>query len=362
MIEPSGQGKLSHYAHQLCQSLSRKALNEIVLVTAPEYELEGLDRAYELHQIYGPDPSKKNVRELFQLIRETKPDAIHWHWFPDDLSLRLPAIIKAISNVAVIYTAHNIVPHEMSFEEMSSFKKMYDEVDNVIVHSSYDKDNLINFLKVKKKKIRVMDYGNCLVFNDEKSLDKAQVDVEISDNDKRLLFFGYVNRSKGIDILIRAFKSLQSNHPHTKLIIAGKSTFDISEYKGLVKELEIDEKVIFDNDYLSPKKIKTYFEASDIVVLPHIGIGQSPNVMTANYFGKPVVATYPQWELIEDGRSGLLVDINDESGLEKAITTLLNDDEKLKNMGVRAKELSDTRFSWDRIADELEELMRETGA
>lgn len=363
IIEPSGRGKLSHYCHHLGQNL--QVNHSVVLVTAKSYELTDKKRDYGLQTIFGPEPENRDYRALFNLIRSEDPDIIHWHWFPTELSLKLPALFRALFRAKVFYTAHNVIPHEMAFGEIGDYKQTYEDLDGIIVHSEYDRDNLINFFKIDKKKINVTRYGNCVVFKDDprqndRLIGKYRSELRVGEMDKLLLFFGYINRSKGIDVLIDAFARIKNDHSNVKLIIAGKSTFDIDSYRRTINDRGLGDAVIIDNGYLSSEAIARYFNVCDLVLLPHTGIGQSPNVATAYYFGKPVVATYPQWEIVRHGKSGLLIPIGDAESIATSVNTLLEDNALLLSMASYAREFYDETFSWPVVVEKLVEFYRHT--
>jgi glycosyltransferase involved in cell wall biosynthesis len=88
------------------------------------------------------------------------------------------------------------------------------------------------------------------------------------------------------------------------------------------------------------------------VVLPYVKTYTSGVLLAAYAAGRPVVATDTGAlsEMVEVGKSGLLVPPKDTRALAQAIITLLGDTEGLESMGSYAKHLAETRYSWQRIA------------
>jgi glycosyltransferase involved in cell wall biosynthesis len=89
-------------------------------------------------------------------------------------------------------------------------------------------------------------------------------------------------------------------------------------------------------------------------------IYQSGALQVAYSFGKPVVATNVGGlsEAVEDGETGLLVPPRDHEKLGEALIALLNDEARARRMGARAKELSETAYSWDGIARQVVTALR----
>jgi glycosyltransferase involved in cell wall biosynthesis len=76
--------------------------------------------------------------------------------------------------------------------------------------------------------------------------------------------------------------------------------------------------------------------------------------------GTAVVATQTggAQEVIENGRTGLLVQVGDVTGLAEAIEIILTDEDKRQELGERAREAVNERFSLARMVDETEKIYR----
>ncbi len=102
-------------------------------------------------------------------------------------------------------------------------------------------------------------------------------------NDFKILFIGRVNKYKGVELLIQAFNSLQSEKP-VSLTIAGKSAYDF--------ELNIDtSRVVIIDKYLTDSEIGTLINISDLLVLPYLEATQSGVVTLGIAAGIPMLCT-----------------------------------------------------------------------
>ena len=86
--------------------------------------------------------------------------------------------------------------------------------------------------------------------------------------------------------------------------------------------------------------------------MPYISASQSGIIHLAYAFGKPVIATnvgaLP--EIVNNGRTGLLVEPRNESALADAIIRLLSDKNLLDSMCENVTSYCENNLSWDSIA------------
>jgi glycosyltransferase involved in cell wall biosynthesis len=109
-------------------------------------------------------------------------------------------------------------------------------------------------------------------------------------------------------------------------------------------------------------ELARHYHAASIFVFPSVCEESFGNPLVEAMASRtPVVATrggaFP--EIVEDGRTGLLVERSDAQALAAAILQLLSNPDRRDAMAQAAFERASTRFSWDRIiADLLEEYER----
>lgn len=145
-------------------------------------------------------------------------------------------------------------------------------------------------------------------------------------------------------------KQIAKQIPNATLVIVGNG--DINPYKelidGCIHNLELRVGWVEDNE------VERYFKNVDFVVLPYTHASQSGVIPLSYAFGKPVIATklggLP--EQVEEGKTGLLVDANDEAQLATAIITLLSDKNKLRQMKSSCYAYA-VQNTWDSSADLL---------
>ena len=171
---------------------------------------------------------------------------------------------------------------------------------------------------------------------------------------KKVLFFGSITPSKGLDDLIVAFSHVHNLRNDARLIIAGKPTkyVDMSYFIDLIQTYNLQEFVITDSRYIPNEEISALMNLSDVVVYPYHNSTTSGSLQVAYTFGRPVIATdvggLP--EVVEDGKSGLLVPPKQPALLAEAIVKIISDQNYADQLGEYARKLSQTKFAWGPIA------------
>jgi glycosyltransferase involved in cell wall biosynthesis len=122
--------------------------------------------------------------------------------------------------------------------------------------------------------------------------------------------------------------------------------------KHLLETFGIADKVIMDLRYIPLNEIGALMELATAVVYPYRSSTQSGSLQVAYTFGKPVIATAVGGlpEVVEDGKSGFLVQPHSITDLAEKISSVMNDPSLAAEMGRYARHLSVTRFNWDSIA------------
>lgn len=168
----------------------------------------------------------------------------------------------------------------------------------------------------------------------------------IGEDERICLFLGRLHPRKGVDILIPAFK--QANVPNSRLVIAGPD-------EGMRAQIEpqLNRSIIL-TGYLDGDERRAALAASDVFALPATGEGLSMAALEAMAAGVPPILT-PGCNLPEaaEAGAGILVDPEIES-LTVALRDLLTNPARSREMGARARVLIQERFTWDRVAEQLE--------
>jgi len=384
MVEPFGRGGISHYSFNLCNALGKD--RHVTLLTSDDFELDGFEKDFTARKIF--KHSRMPLRSFLRILticRRHRYDIVHLQWLPSveypwqlefkllRYRLRIRSewirlrqdvfLVKLLRHLGlmVVYTAHNLMPHEEKEGYSGLMKSIYSSVDAIIVHSKNDREELIKEFKIPPENIHVIPHGDYTFFNRKKTpRGEARKQLGLKDSDVVVLFFGAIREYKGLNVLLKSFKIVREKVENAKLVVAGNPFEDEEKYLRISKELGIEKDTIFRLQYIPFDEVGNYFEAADIVAQPYLKTYQSGVVQIAYGFGKPVVTTDTGGlpEAVEDGKSGYIVRPGDEKALAEKLVELLKDKQKRGEMGAYAKELAETRFSWRQVAAQTIDVYR----
>ena len=168
----------------------------------------------------------------------------------------------------------------------------------------------------------------------------------IQDDDVVIGFVGRLGREKGCNELFIAFKNIKRDYPNAKLLFVGP----------LEKEDTIEPELLeyFKNcdDIIKTRRVSNvekYFAAMDVFALPSYREGFGMSVVEASAMGVPVIATkYPGPSGgMQDGVSGIAIDIKDVESLERAIRSLIEDRNTAIRMGEAGRKYVIESFDYE---------------
>jgi glycosyltransferase involved in cell wall biosynthesis len=169
----------------------------------------------------------------------------------------------------------------------------------------------------------------------------------------RLLFIGRLDQKKGIESLLEAC-SLVGSELRWRLAIAGWGSPDyVSQLKGRIHALGIEQRVEMLGEVLSEAK-KRLFESSDVTLVPSHTENFAIVVAEALAHGVPVIASKgTPWSRLENMKCGLWVD-NDPKTLADAIRRIST--MPLQDMGSMGREWMRKEFSWRSVTEQMRDL------
>jgi glycosyltransferase involved in cell wall biosynthesis len=148
-------------------------------------------------------------------------------------------------------------------------------------------------------------------------------------NKQVLLFFGRIAPYKGLDVLLKAFRSVQ-NREDVELWIVGEG--DMSPFAVMLKGLK---HIHVTNRFIPEEEVANVFKKASIVVLPYKSATQSGVIPVAATFKLPVIATRVGGipEQITDGETGILIEPGSVEQLSAAIERLLTNPDQAVRLG-----------------------------
>ncbi|MCX7795401.1 MAG: glycosyltransferase family 4 protein [bacterium] len=257
-------------------------------------------------------------KELRRIIEEFNPSIIHVHGAHELVYISK----KMADKVPVIFTCHGyftslpIIDYRIS----AFINKRWG--DSVIAVSKNDRDKLIK-AGLSREKITTIHNGIPEVLNRMEL--PIKIDGFIIGTAARLTKF------KGIRYLIEAFSHLHNKYKDLNLVVIGDGE-ERENLEKLTQNLNIEDRVFFLG---ALPNARLYFSNFHIFVLPSLFEALPIVVLEAMSQKVPVIATEVGGipEIIDDGKTGILVPPEDPLEIARAIEKLINNRELMKELG-----------------------------
>lgn len=280
---------------------------------------------------------------LARIVKKIDPDIIH---FNTDFTHNY-FLLHFLLKIPIIWTVHDPIPHtdNDTFREALKRRIFYRLISNYIILNHEQQHEFIKRYKLQKRNVFISTlsiYDYLLRDRSLPSFDRSH----LPGDSVQLIFFGRINKYKGIKYLLPAFNSIVSKFPDTRLVIAGKGDPKVQNIEGM-------KNVSFINHYIENEELAKLISESDLVVCPYTDATQSGVIMTAFAFCKPVIATNVGGlkNFVEDGITGLLIDPRSADKLEEAIEKFILDPGMLNKLGRNIFDKYHTgESSWKAIA------------
>jgi len=238
-------------------------------------------------------------------------------------------------------------------------KRILSHADRIIVFTQAYIDSS-KFLGPFRDKTRVIPHGVDLEDFEGFSKKEARETLGITADQKIILFFGSLVPYKGPDILVNAFRKVKDKIPEAELIFAGRGSME-GYLRNRVCELQLDDDVHFAG-FVREEQKPLYYHAADIFSLPSTNLAESFGIVNleAMACSLPIVASrlggIP--EIVEDGKTGLLVKPSDVDDLSDKLIYLLENDDICQKMGKKSKARVQS-YSWDNNVKKTRQLYEE---
>jgi len=184
------------------------------------------------------------------------------------------------------------------------------------------------------------------------SPDVSPID-EFCDGKLNILFVGRMEKRKGLDYLLKAYKQIKQEIPNSRLIVVGPGTRLRYKYEKWVAKNGLKD-VVFAG-YVSYEELPRYYKTADIFCSPATGRESFGIILLeAMALGKPVVASniggYPG--VVTHGVDGRLVPPKNEKELARSLICLMRNESLRQEMGAKGK-LKAREYAWENVAQRV---------
>jgi glycosyltransferase involved in cell wall biosynthesis len=346
------RGGIAHYTESLYDAL--KEVSEAKLISfSRQYpkalypgesdKVEGASRRHDV--TYSLDSN--NPASWYATYRKViagKPDLVLINWWSIYWQPAFSWMARQLKRkgIKVAFICHNVYDHDASPKKKKLAKLLLKGAPSFfITHSEQEAKKLHSFTDepVMIRQIPVYDV-----------LPHPSKEAIASNNKKHsvvdMLFIGLIRPYKGLDVLLGAYEKMsETERQKIRLTVVGETWKD---KERLIERLD-GLKVNHDIRFVSDQEMADYITKSDVVVLPYLSATGSA-VIPASYFcGRPVLATKigGLTEVVEDGKTGWLVEANSIDELKEKMISLTIDGCKATRPYI--KRWMDEN-SWDKMA------------
>ena len=223
-------------------------------------------------------------------INKESPDVVIIRYWLPFMAPCLGTIARYLNkNIKILAITDNVIPHEKRIWDTLLTRYFIKSCDSFLSLSASVLDDLLKFTDTKFKKF--IPHPIYDIFGEKIDKQSAIKNLGLNPSDKHLLFFGFIRKYKGLDLLLKAIADERLKKMGVKLIIAGEFYDDKKEYLDLISDLAIAENIIMKSNFIPSDEVKNYFCAADMITQTYRTATQSGVTQIAYSFDRPMLVT-----------------------------------------------------------------------
>jgi len=317
-----------------------------------QYTNEPAPEGLEIHSVIN-SINPLNWIKIGNRLRKKRPDIIVVRYWLPFMGPALGTILRRVrknKHIRIICIADNIIPHEKRAGDKAFTKYFLKSCDAFVTMSEKVLNDLRSFEKTKPAMLvhhPLYDAFGAIVSKKE-----ARHHLGLNENDKIILFFGFIRKYKGLDTLLDAMRLLKDSN--TRLLVAGEFYEDEEPYREQINRLGISDQLILRTDFIPDSEVKYYLCAADAVVQPYRNATQSGVTPLAYHYEKPMIVTdvggLPS--LVPNEKAGLVVK-PDAKSIAEGILRFYQLGENYFIPHLRSEK---QKYSWGNLVSTIKEL------
>lgn len=289
---------------------------------------------------YRDDPAPKNITINISInsinpfnwimvglkLKKAKPSLIivrYWLPFLAPCLGTICRISRWNKQTKVIAIVDNMIPHEKRMGDTLFTKYFSNSVDGFLTMSEKVKKDVQQF---SSKPILISPHPIFDHFGTPIDQQIAKKNIGIADDTKLILFFGFIRKYKGLDLLLKAMASDSIKALGIELMIVGEFYEDATPYLDLIQSLGINNRVHIKEGFIADNEVKQYVCSADFIIQPYRNATQSGVTPLAYHFEKPMLVTNVGGlaDTVPNNQVGVVVEPNPEAIAEGIVTLYKN--------------------------------------
>ncbi len=300
-----------------------------------------------------------NWLKVGKRLKKLKPDIIVVRYWLPLMGPALGTILRQVrknSHTRIVCIADNVIPHEKRPGDTPFTRYFLKSCDAFITMS----EKVMQDLRVfeKNKPAQLVEHPLYDNFGPIISKTTAREKLGLPTTGKLILFFGFIRKYKGLDLLLEAMADKDIKAAGIQLLVAGEFYEDEKPYKELIAKLGIEQQLILKTIFIPDSEVQYYLCAADAVIQPYRNATQSGVTPLAYHFEKPMVVTnvggLPR--LVPNEKAGLVVE-PDPGSIAQGILRFYQLGEEYFIPHLRNEK---QKYSWASLVSVILQLARDT--
>jgi glycosyltransferase involved in cell wall biosynthesis len=293
-----------------------------------------------------------NWMQVANKYAKQKYDLVIFRYWMSFMAPSFGTIARALrkSGARVIAITDNIVPHEKRFFDTVFTNYFLNSCDGFL-SMSREVQKQAQALQPNKK-VAYVAHPMYDMFGSAQDKKLAKEKLGLDADTHYLLFFGFIRKYKGLNLLLNSFAKVDRRGLKVKLIVAGEFYEASEPYLAQIKELGLEEDVVLKTDFIPNSEVASYFSASDMVVQTYLSATQSGVTQIAYYYNKPMLVTDVGGlaELVPAGKVGYVCQ-QDEQEIANSIQDFYT--AQRESTFARGVEEEKAKFTWEYLTQQL---------
>ena len=259
-IDPQSYRNLSIYDFNLLSNMG----GELTYICSELYDHEKMPDNIKMKRHFSYSKRKRRltkalsyvfacIRLFFYFIMH-KPKLIHIQWFRiEKFDYWFYKLVKCCFNTKIVFTAHNILPHNSGDKFVGIYAKLYRFIDVIVVHTEDTKNKIVEKFGIDESKIHIIPHGLLKLGIDKRELSSHEQEWEKKYDLKDKFVFtslGLQTYYKGTDLIADAWVNTPElrNNNKCKLLVVGKyRAVDLSSLENIDNVVAEDRRISNEN-------------------------------------------------------------------------------------------------------------------
>jgi glycosyltransferase involved in cell wall biosynthesis len=333
-----------------------KALNargdtaELVTVKGSALGKRAAARRVKVHFVSRRTARMSATLKIFKLTRNRAFDVVH-----ANEAHAVTAVWLAHAHRRAAFVISRRVGYPLSKGRVAQAR--YKAAARIVAISNWVAEQLVASGAPKEKLVVVYEGVDIPALPGAEARQRARKRWRVPEDAQLLGSVGVLLPDKGHELLIRALAQLREDFPGCKLLLAGSGAGK-EALQALATELGVSEMVIFAGFVAD---IGAVYAALDVFLFPSFFEGLGTSLLAAMSYQIPSVAfeCCAFGEIIENGKSGFLVESGSVDGIAKIVAKILRKPKLGKSIGEAGRARIEEKFSSGRMIEEMTKVYRE---